>query len=767
VLWPCRRLPIVTLPRPPLSSTVSTLPLRVAGLVVLLLCAASLSPLGRPRLEAQTMPQRDSLDALQDSLREVTDTVALGVLERSMIEVTRVRRHEGMLHLRLGLISLRLAELGRRGAADDAAGEFQWATELEPTWPWSWYGLGLAEYAILDSEVAIVAGLQAMFGRDRLTRAAELFAKSAEVDPSFVQGLTDLVGTALQQRMNLRLEVALEALRRSARGGAANDPRVLLVRGRIEREVGELDSAIVAFRSYLTVGGNGPLGRYELGRTQLTAGQLEGRASYYEAARGSEPIVDSAMRADLVDMVGDTALVPLDSLRGPAREGWLRNFWGRRDQEDLRRPGERMAEHYRRLQYARRNFRLVSPKRQYRIEERYRSFNRDYDDRGLIYIRHGEPTDRVSITHPDLPHNQTWKYARPEGDLIFHFVAREDVQDFKLVESVYDIMGFDAAIALRSGLAAPGLRGQAMNVLQSRQTISPMYGRLMAAGGAAQGVMDRERRVGQQSIATGTTGDSYLLHFSDELTGSKWSVMAAGERDGQGVVHVTWAVPSTALRAVPSSRGVLYPVHLRISLIDLATGQLAATIDSTTMFGAAQPVPRGEWLVGRQELTLPPGRYRWRVALQEGEAGVLSPPDTLEVATPGQLGLSDIVLGARHTNLTWLRSAEDTVFFNPVGTFRSGGQLELFYEVLGIPAGGAFRTQVRVSRPGGIRLFGRGSAISVRQGGESAGPRSAQTVTLDLGRLRPGPYTLEVTVEREGEQVRRRASFTVVAPASP
>ena len=87
----------------------------------------------------------------------------------------------------------------------------------------------------------------------------------------------------------------------------------------------------------------------------------------------------------------------------------------------------------------------MSPKRQYRIEERYRSFNRDYDDRGLIYIRHGEPTDRVSITHPDLPHNQTWKYARPEGDLIFHFVAREDVQDFKLVESVYDILGFDAA----------------------------------------------------------------------------------------------------------------------------------------------------------------------------------------------------------------------------------------------------------------------------------------------------------------------------------
>src|SRR5688572_20292120 len=116
-------------------------PLRVVGLAVLLLCAVPLgllpSPLGSSRLLAQSIPQRDSLDALQDSLGEVTDSVSLAGLERSMIGLARVRRNETMLHLRLGLVSLRLAELGRRGAADDAAGEFQWASELEPTWPWA------------------------------------------------------------------------------------------------------------------------------------------------------------------------------------------------------------------------------------------------------------------------------------------------------------------------------------------------------------------------------------------------------------------------------------------------------------------------------------------------------------------------------------------------------------------------------------------------------------------------------------------------------
>ena len=386
-----------------------------------------------------------------------------------------------MLHLRLGLIDLRLAVLGRRSGNDDAASEFQWAADIEPRWPWPWYGLGLAEYGILDSEVSLVAGIQAMFGKDRLTRAAGMFAKAAEVDPSFVHGLTDLANTALEQRLNLRLAVALEALRRAGSTAVARHPAVLLARGRIEREVGDADSSAAAFRGYLNAGGDPELGHFELARTQLSSGHLEGAGPYYDAAGAGDTTVDRMLRADLHELVDDTALAGLDSLTAAPRAEWLARFWGTRDQGDLRRPNERLAEHYRRMWYARRNFRLASTRRQYRIEERFRSYSRDYDDRGLIYIRHGEPAERATLAGESVPLNQSWRYERPEGDLLFHFVAREDVQDYKLVESIYDILGFDAAVALRSGSATPTLHDRAADLVVSRERLSPIYGRLIAA----------------------------------------------------------------------------------------------------------------------------------------------------------------------------------------------------------------------------------------------------------------------------------------------
>src|SRR5207247_8859456 len=98
-----------------------------------------------------------------------------------------------------------------------------------------------------------------------------------------------------------------------------------------------------------------------------------------------------------------------------------------------------LAEHCRRWFYAWREFRLVSRHRHYDITERYRSDQAEFDDRGIIYLRHGPPDKRASYQQvlDRIEPNETWLYRRPppEGDLIFHFAARGDRQDCKLVES--------------------------------------------------------------------------------------------------------------------------------------------------------------------------------------------------------------------------------------------------------------------------------------------------------------------------------------------
>src|SRR4029077_11294402 len=85
-------------------------------------------------------------------------------------------------------------------------------------------------------------------------------------------------------------------------------------------------------------------------------------------------------------------LASFDSLPTTAtRASWLKEFWGKRDVADVRKPGERLAEHYRRGVYAIRTFGLVSPHRHYDFTEVYRSTQDQIDDRGVIYMRLGPP----------------------------------------------------------------------------------------------------------------------------------------------------------------------------------------------------------------------------------------------------------------------------------------------------------------------------------------------------------------------------------------
>ena len=60
------------------------------------------------------------------------------------------------------------------------------------------------------------------------------------------------------------------------------------------------------------------------------------------------------------------ALQQTASLLG-ARAALMRRFWDVRDHDELRSPGDRLVEHYRRLDYARHNYRLASTHRHYDI----------------------------------------------------------------------------------------------------------------------------------------------------------------------------------------------------------------------------------------------------------------------------------------------------------------------------------------------------------------------------------------------------------------
>jgi GWxTD domain-containing protein len=736
----------------------------VAALSVIFLVLAS-------PLRAQEPADRAELERFRDSIAATMDSTGLLALEKRLIDQAKAGRGNAMTHLRLGFLSLRLGELGGQSHYEDAASEFQWAIDLQPAWPYSWYGMGAAEYGVGDSQISFVTGIKTMLGKDALTRSAMAFAKSAQVDPSFDRGLVDLANTALRQRVNIKLGVALEALRRAASTEAARQPEVLLARGRVEREVGDGDSALAAFRAYLNQGPNRGLGLLEVSRTLFLLGRFDGVAPYFEGAASDDSATVAGYRADLATIGSDSVMGELDRTSGQRRADYLKQFWSERDRIELRGEGERLREHYRRLFYARKNFQLTSLNRHYDIVERYRSGSRDFDDRGIIYIRHGEPSSRASYAAPGLEANESWRYSRPDGDMIFHFMAREDVQDYKLVESLFDVLGFSNALALRGGLAGSEGNPTAQQLLLSREQLAPIYGRLQAAGRISTGrYQTEERQVGQESIALGTTSDSYELRFPDELKVSS-EVLAVG-RDSTGTqVQIAYAVAGSTLEPVMVTRGYLYSVRVRFVATD-RLDRVVASLDSTRHFVAPAPVPDGEHLVGRVSVPVPPGKFNYRLAIQQGEeAGILLPIDTIRVGHPtaAALALSDLVLGSRSTNLFWRRTAEDTVVFNPLRTFKKMEDMELYYEVEGLSAGTEYTVRIAVRKQGGgggllKKIFGGGSAqISLKFEETASFPVTSTRRSLKLDKLKPGNYTLEVTVEDDqGRSDKRLQPFQVV-----
>ncbi len=726
----------------------------------------------RPAL-AQAPAERAAVIALRDSLAAVTDTAALRRLEAATIGVARVQRDNPMLHLRLGFIAYRLGELGHKKSYDDAAGEFEWAAELRPDWPYSWYGLGLAELALGEHSVIAIENIRQMLGKDFLSKAAKAFARAAQADPSFAAGVVDLANTALSQRVSPRMTVALEAVRLAAASPAGADPALQLARGRVEREAGEVDSAIVGFHAALAAGADSGVALLELARTQFYARRAAAPTSYFAGAASARSTASVALYRGDVSWIGTAdELAAFDGQPDPgARAAWLRRFWARRDVAEARDEGERLAEHYRRWFYARQHFRLVSRHRHYDITEVYRAPQTEFDDRGVIYLRHGEPNLRAraictALATEVCATNESWLYRREGGDLVFHFVARDDVQDYKLVESLIDVLGFQAGVRVAGG-AVPGVAG----LYQTRDQFGEIYRRVAEGTGNVVGpAIAQERTDGKKDIAVGTTTDSYALRFEQSL-----DALASGFVAGEGVgpatpmLHVVFAIPADRLSPRPGPDGVTYPLRFRVVVAD-SSGDGIARLDTVRVFGARQALRRPSYLTGRLALPVPPGRFRYRllVASVDGTAGEMVTLDSTvaDRMDGGRFAASDLVLGVHGSGLTWV-TGNDTVPLNPLGRVLAGGDLEVYYQLYGLAAGATYRTVLEVTREGRRSIFGRRRApVRLEFDGRADGARTDVRRTISLRDVQRGAYVLTVrlTDPESGVTLVRARRFTIVAP---
>jgi GWxTD domain-containing protein len=705
---------------------------------------------------AQSAPDRLALERTLDSLDSVHDTVALTRAYRSLT-ADRGRDHgTPELQLRLGVIALRLSEMGAKGRMADAVGTLERVASSCPDWPAAWYLLGLAEAVRADREQADRLALGSRVGIGRLERAAERQRRALAVDPGYIPAALALTSLTLNLRDTSRFAEARDALRKSVDASRAPSVDLLLAWGRLERAAGNLEAADTAFGRYLAAGGNRGLGLLELARTELAGGPDTAESLYFEGAALDDPTSVAGYRADLVPIALEAELARFDRLSGAARADYLRRFWTDRDRYAMRADGERIREHYRRLLHARRDFALTVSRRYYGAADAYRSGSEELDDRGVIYVRHGEPAERLRPFVYGLMPNETWRYDRAEGDLLFHFSSGYDdngggdLYDYRLVESVNDLRGAaDAPVD---------------QLLLSRQSMSPLYGRMLNWGPYGRARSEaRERGIGQASIAIGTTSDSYELRFDKPLAAVA-DLIAVGTRAGGSLAHLVFAVAAPGAEAVKGEDGVRYITRVRGVALS-ADGMAPVSLDTTIVVRAPRPLREDEYMVGRAEMALPAGHWSWRAALAQGNSsGVVLAGDSLRVGSQGNLELSDLAMGAAGMSATWQPTPADTVLLTPFDLFRAGGEVGLYYEAGGAEPSASYRHEIAVFRmKGDPARPERRPAVSLAFEEPARETTLRSHRTLQLGRLRPGRYLVEVRVSGpDGATSTRRREIQVV-----
>jgi GWxTD domain-containing protein len=710
----------------------------------LMLAALGVS-LGSAPVMAQTPAERTILEAFRDSLARAGDSLGLSRVEAGMVSSMRRDRANAFDHLRLGFLALRQAELGATRYYEDAASEFQTVTRMAPSWPYGWFGLGLAEFGLVQPGPARQAAADAPYAK-----ASVALARSAIIDGRFAHKLVEEAYRARRERQPQLVTVVLVALRVAAQPRAAN-PMILSAVGRLEREFGEASTALGYFNSWLPLSGRQRgLALLEIARTRFVVGREDGVDPYYEGALHDDSTTVHNYRRDIAFIASGSELEAFDRTAGPARVEFLRGFWGRRDAADLHRPGERLREHYRRLYHARKTFPLYLPGRS---TASLAAIEPLMDDRGLIYIRHGQPDDRVELATAGVEPNESWRFMRSEGDMVVHFVARHDPDVFRLVESLLDVAETGAVEnPTTRELVSRGREA----LLRSRELISPVYRRdRRSSPERGRAFIVAERAMSRQSLRTATSTDSWRPRFARRLS-AKVDYAVFGLDSTGARLHVAYAVPFAETRASWLGAGAEYPLRLRVSGFD-ESGETVVALDSTTR-PVSSEVFGERWLAGTLSVPIPVGRLRVRVGIQDGDSvGTLLPLRSFEVLPPGQLGLSDLSIGVRSHPWFAEPAPNETVALLPLGLLWRTDRAELAYEISSSP-GVPLQSQITL-----MRADDHAAVISNRRATHPAGPgRQLVRHVLELHKLKPGFYRIEVTVtDGRGGLARRSREFDI------
>ena len=315
------------------------------------------------------------------------------------------------------------------------------------------------------------------------------------------------------------------------------------------------------------------------------------------------------------------------SIQKTFAEEFFRTFWLRRDHQLGLSPGVRVIQHYSRLQEADSLFKVpfltrspsMHPAMGYIPEAGLR-----YDDRGVIYIRHGLPSRTISHSGEGLYPNETWIYRRDEGDMVLNFVALKGNHEYQLVTSL------TAAVQNFRGV----LQGASHSAPEESHRIKWMTDLYNSRLEVGNGVYSRlannlydpfvhldEYELNITSLRRALTRESVPYPYQNKLESSYDLVEFRGNGNKKSMVEFYSGVPGKAIAFYNTGKDFEFEVNSQVAVYDSTWNRVALHKQLDKHEYSINPHDlMDRQVVGLGRLELSPGEYHYFIKIENGGA---------------------------------------------------------------------------------------------------------------------------------------------------
>ncbi len=528
-----------------------------------------------------------------------------------------------------------------------------------------------------------------------------------------------------------------------------------------------------------------PRQRYLMARElfRLEEGQL-GCEAYFSAARQMDDQLAEEAFDELRDITRSDEKREFKLTPSGKKGIFLISFWGRKDPTLTTIKNERLIEHYRRIEH---------------VKEKYHSPLRPgYDERGRVYIKHGEPDQTISYSgNWAVRENVSWLYSKGKSNpLIYHFVERNNV--YRMVYRLEEALVSDLESEMSSG------GRNAVELFRSRGEIHPKYDQLANELEQYRGysinearrttlldIFSAEEELTERGFTEGEVTETFEHEFEEEPMNFYYYPATLRGGDSTSVLGVFFALPTDQVKVSDPFGAVEIPVELEVVLYDSWWQETARTTQHKTYRVPNFTPDKRNMIPDLLSLQVPPGNYHLAVRLKQQDRNLMQIYKSNfyvdSYRSPDSLYLSDLILAANIEEDP--RPGKFTIRGHrlqpmPSASFKKAQPMFVYYELYNLKpdttGGKRLKVEYVISFAGGdlniarkiINTLGRFIGVRNEVGKvvttferEIAQEGSVDPVyiSIDPTEYLPGNYNLMVTVEdlATGQRAAKDVTFLI------